>query len=80
MKYSFATALYLLSILAHKYNFIIDRGIGSPVYGREVVDGLNTTDKSFLPMLTTTVKLNCAEGYYKNMAIHTPDVKKYKNL
>ena len=42
-QYIYATALYLLSILAHAYNVIIDHSVGSPGYGREVVDGLNMT-------------------------------------
>ena len=44
-KYRCATALYLLSILAHRYNIIIDHGVGVPGHVREVVDGLNATEK-----------------------------------
>ena len=40
-QYLCATALYLLSMLAHAYNIIIDCGVGSPGHGIEVVDGLN---------------------------------------
>ena len=29
-QYCCATALYILSMLAHAYNIIIDRGVGSP--------------------------------------------------
>ena len=32
-QYRCATALYLLSILAHAYNTIIDRGVGEPGHG-----------------------------------------------
>ena len=42
-QYSCATALYLLSMLAHVYNIIIDCGVVSPVYGREVIGGFNST-------------------------------------
>ena len=42
-QYWCATVLYLLSMLAHAYNIIIDRGVGAPVNGRDVVDGLNAT-------------------------------------
>ena len=42
------TALYLLSMLAHAYNIIIGCGVGEKVHVIEVVDGLNTTDKTFL--------------------------------
>ena len=47
-KYYCDTALYLLSILAHEYNIIIDRGVGELGHGRYVVDGLNAAEKSFL--------------------------------
>ena len=36
-QYRCATLLYLLSILAHEYNIIIDCGVGSPGHVREVV-------------------------------------------
>ena len=41
--YICAMELYLLSILAHAQNIIIDRGVREKVYGREVFDGLNAT-------------------------------------
>ena len=47
-QYICETALYLLSILAHSYNIIINRGVGETVYVREVVDGLNATEIRFL--------------------------------
>ena len=40
-QYRCATALYLLSMLAHAYNTITDRGGGSPGHGIEPVDGFN---------------------------------------
>ena len=42
-----ATALYLLSMLAHAYKIIIYRGFGAPGHFREVVYGLNDTKKFF---------------------------------
>ena len=42
-QYWCATALLLLSMLAHAYNIMIDSGVGAPICGREVVDGLNAT-------------------------------------
>ena len=33
-KYKCVTALYLLSMLAHAYNIIIDNGVGAPGHGR----------------------------------------------
>ena len=45
-------------MFANTYNIIIYRGIGSLGHGREFVDGLNDTNKRFISMLTTTVRLN----------------------
>ena len=41
-QYHCTTALYLLPMLAHTYNIIIDCGVGALGHGREFVDGLNT--------------------------------------
>ena len=40
------TSLYLLSVLAHAYTIIVDRGVGEPLHSIEVADGLNDTDKT----------------------------------
>ena len=47
-QYRCVTALYLISMLSHSYNILFDRGVGSPVHGIYVVDGLNATDNFFL--------------------------------
>ena len=62
-KYFYATALYLLSMLAHAYNIKIDCGVGAPRHRREVVDGFNATDNVFLSMLITNVQLNGVAAY-----------------
>ena len=41
----------------HTQVIIIDCGVGAPGHGKYVVDGLNTTNKSYLSMLMKTVKL-----------------------
>ena len=56
-KYRCEAEIYLLSILLHTCNIITDRGVGEPGYIREVVNELNATDKGFISVLTTTVKL-----------------------
>ena len=63
--------MYLLSMLAHAYNTIIDRGIGSPGQGIKVVDVLNDTDKWMISILMTTVKLPGEAAYESQMAMHT---------
>ena len=40
-QYRCATTLYLLSMLAHAYNIIMDFWVGVPVHSREVVDVLS---------------------------------------
>ena len=60
-QYLSATTLYLLSMLTHAYNIIIDRGDGAPGHGGDFFDGLNTTEKWFLSMLMEIVKVPGAE-------------------
>ena len=50
---------------------IIDHGISAPRHGREVVDGLNTTDKRFLFQLISTMQLMAAKGYSIQMGIYS---------
>ena len=62
-------------MLAHIYNIIIDRKIVSPGSARDVIDGLNDTDKLFLPMFMTTVRLHGEARYDSQMKIHASNVK-----
>ena len=62
-KYRCATALYLLYMFAHAYKIIIDYGVGASAHDREVVDGLNATNKRCCTMLMETVKLPSAADY-----------------
>ena len=70
-QYCCATELYLLSMLAHIYNIIIDRGVGAPGNFREVLNGLNATKKRFCSMVIPTVKLPGAAAYESHMSMHT---------
>ena len=70
-QYRSATALYLLSMLAHTYNIIIDSGVGASGHGIKVVDGLNANDRQFLSMLMKTVQLPDAADYDSHMEIYT---------
>ena len=54
-------------MLSHAYNIITDCGVGTPGYWREVVDGLNDTDKQCISMLTTTVKIPGEADYYSHL-------------
>ena len=73
-KYIYATALYLLEILAHEYNIIINCGVGEPVPVRDVAGGLNLTYKHFLSVLTKMVQLPSAAGYDSQVTMQTSTV------
>ena len=47
-QYRSANALYLISLLAVAYGLVIDRAVGAPGHGKDLVDGLNAVDKRFL--------------------------------
>ena len=40
--------IYLMTFLSSLYGIIIDRSINSPGHGKNVVDGINDTDKLYL--------------------------------
>ena len=65
------TDIYLLSMLEHAHNIIIYRGVGATGNGREVVDGLNTTEKWLILMLKTTVQLPGAANHGPQMETNT---------
>ena len=44
-QYRCTTVFYLLSVLYHAHNILIDSGVGSYGYGKYVLDGLNDTEK-----------------------------------
>lgn len=50
-QYRSANVMFLLWAFAWTYNIIIDRAIGAPGHGKDVVDGLNATDKRHLTQL-----------------------------
>ena len=50
---------------------IIDHGVSIPVYGREGVDGLKATAKTFIFQLMATVKLPGSKGYDTQMIVHS---------
>ena len=70
-QYRCTTVIYLLSMLSHAYNSIIGSGIIAPGHVREVVDGLNSTNKWFISMLMPTVQLPGAASYDSQMTMNT---------
>lgn len=49
-------AIYLLSLLASIHSVVVDRAIKAPGHGKDIVDGLNATDKRYLRELMLNVK------------------------
>ena len=60
-----------MSILSQSYNIIIDRGIGAPGHGREVIYGLKATEKRFIFHLMATVQLPGSKRFDTQMVVHT---------
>ena len=52
------------------FNIIVDRGFSSPGHGRDGVDVLNSTDKSFISHQMATVKLPGSEWFDTQMSVH----------
>ena len=51
-------------MVASHFGIVIDRTIGAPGHGKDVVDGLNAHDKRFLKeVLNRMVKNSVAEGF-----------------
>ena len=69
--YICATLLYLFSIFSQAYYVIIDRGVSVIRHGRDVVYGLNTSEKRFLFQLMKTMKLPVEKWYDIQMVIHS---------
>jgi hypothetical protein len=69
-QYRCGTAIYLLSILASTYGVIIDRAIGAPGHGKDIVDGLNATDKIYLRKMMCMIGTPEANDGEKRMAAH----------
>ena len=69
-QYRCGTAFYLLSVLACTYGITIDRAIGAPGHGKDVVDGLNATDKVYLRKMMCMTGTPEADDGEKRMAAH----------
>ena len=54
-QYRSGTALFLLSLHAAMHRIVIDRAIGAPGHGKDIIDGLNATEKRFLAQKMTMI-------------------------
>ena len=75
VQYRCTTELYLLSILSHDYDIIIDRGVGSPIRGQYIGGNINATYKRFIPMLMANFNMSGYKGYDNHMEIQTTTQK-----
>ena len=57
-------------MLYHEYNIAIDSGVGTPVNVKDVLDGLDSTDKSVFSVLMKTVQLPGAAINNPHMVTH----------
>ena len=60
-------------MLYHEYNIAIDSGVGTPVHVKDVLDGLDSTEKNVFSMLMKTVQLPGA-------AINNPHMVTYASM
>ena len=60
-----------MSVMSQFYSIIIDRGISSPGYDKEVVDVINAVDKRYIYQLMFTVKLPGSNRFDLQMQMHT---------
>ena len=56
-QYRCATAIHLLSMLAVEFNTAINRSVGAPGHGKDLVDGLNACDKQYLKTMMMRIML-----------------------
>ena len=64
-----------MSVMSQCYSVTIDRGINAPGHGKEVVDGLNAVDKSYIYQWMSKVKLPGSNILYSQMQMHTGNQK-----
>ena len=65
-----------MSVISHTYSLIIDRNISAPGHGKEVVDGLNDVDQSYIYQLMSEVQLPGSIRFDSQIKIHTGTEKK----
>ena len=79
-QYIYASELYLMSVMSQCYSIIIDRGISAPGHGKEVVDGLNATDKQYIYQLMSNVQLPGSKIFDSQILRHSCTQKKNVSL
>ena len=63
--------MYFLSLLSSNFNINIDRMIGAPGHGKDIVDTINTCDKRYLKEKMYIIGTPEADDSTKRMDAHT---------
>ena len=63
--------MYSMSVMSQYYSVIIDQAISAPGHYKEVVDGLNAVDKSYIYQLMSNVQLHGSKIFDSQMQIYT---------
>jgi hypothetical protein len=79
-QYRCAKAFWLLSYLAVKYVTTIDRAIGAPGHGKDIVDGINATDKTYLASMMCLTGTPEANDSQKRMSAESMTETASKSL
>jgi hypothetical protein len=59
-QYRCATAIHLLSMLSVKYGITIDRQVGAPGHGKDIIDGVNAVNKNYISKCFCMTKRICS--------------------
>ena len=70
-QYRCGTTLYVLSYVSSKYKITIDRMIGTPGHGKDVVDSTNVCDKRYLKGKMCMFGTPEADNCNKRMMTHS---------
>ena len=70
-QYRYGDALYFLSYASAKYTIIVDRMIGAPGHGKDIVDGINACDKRHLKGKMCMIGTPEADDCNKRMLAHS---------
>ena len=70
-QYRCASALYIMSVLSQCYSIIIDQSISEPGHVKEVVDGINAIEKSYIYQLTYNVQLTGSKTFYSHILMNS---------
>ena len=66
-QYRCGNALMFLSVLARKYEIIIDRAVDAAGHGKGVVDGIQGCEKNFIRRKMCTINKNGQESAHNRM-------------